>query len=242
MGVQLTVTQLRNVMQLPERPFEDVYQFDGTSYFDLSHREACTMFGVTGTASGSAYTFQPNIDYQLTAGCIDWTLPGAKKPDFLTAFTIDYTYSRLGGIAASTCVANAQMIVQQDLGSAYPYGGSTTSGISFDQLATYGASLVASREACYTLSDSDIDLSQKARRGSVVLDDSKKTTDWQAVGDNWNARYKRYLTMIRPNGQIRAFSLIRPNDSAFLFGNIERVVFDNLFTFPDAGFADSGVF
>lgn len=240
--VNLTVTQLRNLLQLPERPFEDVYAFDGTSYFDLSHREPCTMLLASGTVSGQAFNFVQGTDYQLTAGCIDWTLPGAHKPDFNTPFTIDYTYSRLGGAAASTSVANAQMIVAQDLGPAYPYGASTTSSISYDQLATYGASLVAARDACYTLADSDIDLSQKARRGSIVLDDSKKTNDWTAAGDKWQSRYRRYLTMIRPGGTPTVFSLIRPTADNLIFGTIEREVFDNLFTVPDSGFPDSGAF
>ena len=102
MSIALTVTNLRNLLQLPERPYQDPYAFDGTAYFDLSQREPCTIFGVSGTVSSSAYNFRAGIDWQLTAGSIDWTLPGANKPDFGTLFTATYTYSRLGGAAAST--------------------------------------------------------------------------------------------------------------------------------------------
>lgn len=246
--VSLTTTQLRNILQLPERPFEDPYSFDGTNFYDLSQREAVTMLSVSGTASGVPYNFQLGIDYALTAGCIDWTVGGldtGKNPDVNTLFVVDYTYSRLGGYAASTCVLNAQMIVAQDLGSAYPYGGSTTAGIGFNALATYGASLVAARDACKTLQASDIDLSQKARRGAVLIDDSKKTADWEAMAKDWDTHYKRYLTMIRPGGMVRSFQVINRNIYDLLFGPPEAFAFDGPSINANnviAGYTDSGVF
>lgn len=238
--INLSVTQLRNLIQMPERPFEDTYAFDGTSYFDLSQREACTMLGVSGTSGGVPRNFILGTDYQLTAGCIDWTVVGAHKPDVNTQFIVDYTYSRLGGVAASTAVSNAQIIVAQDLGSSYPYGTSSVAGISTDLLATYAASLVAARDACKTLQGSDIDLSQKARRGAVLVDDSKKTADWAVMASDWDRQYKRYLTMVRPGGKPSAFLVVSKNVCQLLFGEAEARAFDGCGF--DAGFPNSGIF
>ena len=238
--ISLTVTQLRNLLQLPERPYEDVYYFDGTSYWDLSQREPCTIFSVSGTASASPYLFVAGTDWQLTAGSIDWTLPGAKKPDFGTPFTVDYTYSRLGGATASTAVANATIIATQDLGASFPYGGTSTAGIPYNNLATFIASWVAAREACVSLSSTEIDLAQKSRRGSILLDDSKKTTDWLAEADKWGERYKKYLTLARPKGMVRGFQRVSMDPARLVFGCIGIDVFDNFFANTDPYYGYGG--
>lgn len=238
--ITLSVTQLRNLLQLPERPYEDVYYFDGTSYWDLSQREPCTIFGVSGTVSTSAYIFRQNIDYQLTAGSIDWTIPGANKPDFGTPFTVDYTYSRLGSATASTCVANGSMIATMDLGMKFPYGGSTTAGIAYSDLASFVAGWVAAREACISLSTTEIDLAQKSRRGSILLDDSKKTSDWLADADVWDKRYKKYLTMARPQGMVRGLRRISSQPDHLVFGLIGIEVFDNFFSNTDPYYGYGG--
>lgn len=243
MGIQLTTTMVRNLLQLPERPFEDPFQYDGTSYWDLSQREPCTIFSVSGMVSMTPFLFRSGVDYQLTAGTIDWTLPGAKKPDFGSTFVVDYTYSRLGGVTASTAAQNGTMMAAQDLGSTYPYGASTSAGISTDALATMIASFVAAREACRSLSSTEIDIAQKSRRGAILLDDSKKTTDWLAEHDKWDAKYKQYLTMVRPSGMVRAFSLIRPTSDNLVLGEIGREVFDFLevLNLPISGFPYGGL-
>lgn len=237
--VNLTVTQLRNVLQLPERPFEDVNNYDGTKYYDLTHREPCTILLASGTASATSRLFVLNTDFQITAGCIDWS-PAGVKPDLFSAFYVDYTYSRLGGDTASTCVANAKMVVQNDLGSTYPYGSTSVAGISYDTLATYAASLVAAREACLALATTEIDLASKTRRGSVLVDDTKKSEDWEAAADRFQARYKRYLTAAR--GMIRYFGTSGPTPDRLLFGAVEAEVFDNLFLGSDIGGSPYGAF
>ena len=241
--INLTTVQLRAILQLPERPFEDIFPYDGTPYEPLSHIEPCTVLQCSGTVASAGNLFVLGTDFRLTANCVDWTIPGGVKPDLNTPIYFDYTYSRLGGDAASTCVQNAQMIVAQDLGPAYPYGASSTSGVPFDMLATYGASLVAAREACWTLAATEIDLASKSRRGAVLLDDSKKTADWQASAMDWDKRYKRYLTMIRPSGMVRGLRIVGPNAERLIFGAIEREVFDELFINDAAeyGFAFGGI-
>lgn len=231
--ITLSVAQLRNLLQLPERPYVDSYNFDGTPYWDLSLREPCTIFSVSGTASGSAYIFRPNIDYQLTAGSIDFTLPNNVKPDFATPFVTEYTYSRLGAATASTAVLNATMMVAQDLGSVYPYGSSTSAGISTDQLATMIAGFKAAAEVCPSLATTEIDIAQKSRRGAILLDDSKKTTDWLEAEKTWAAKYKKYLVMVRPKGMIRFFSAINRAPDKMIFGEIEQLVFDGFFNASD---------
>jgi len=227
MAISLSITQLRNLLQLPERPFEDVFYYDGTSYYDLSHREPCTMFNASGTVASGPFLFRLGTDFQLTAGAIDWTLPGGTKPDLLTKLTVDYTYSKLGNNTASTCVNNAQIITTMDLGSSFPYGSASPQGIAYNDLATFGASFVASREACVSLASTEIDLAEKGRRGSVLLDDSKKTEDWDAQAKDWDARYKQYLTMIRPGGMVRSFQLA--GVARGIFGLLDRSQFEGLF-------------
>lgn len=241
--VTLTTVQLRQIMQLPERPFEDVYPFDGTSYFDLSQKEPCTMLQVSGTASGVPAQFRQNIDYQLTAGCIDWTVIGGKKPDLNTPFIVDYTWSKLGGDAASMSCANANMILAQDLGPTYPYGASTSAGNLYDRVALYGAMLIGAREAAQTLAVADIDLSQKARRGAVLVDDSKKTDDWADVAKKFDQQYKRYLSMINPAGMRRIFTVIQKNSNDMVLGRIGQIAFDGYDwgdSIPYAGFDGGG--
>jgi hypothetical protein len=137
---------------------------------------------------------------------------------------------------------NGSIIVTQDLGSSFPYGASTTAGIPFNNLAIYGASLIAASEACFSLATSDIDQAQKSRRGAVLVDDTKKSDNWSTEAANWSARYKKYLTMIRPGGMVRAFSIINRSYYSLLFGYPEAFAFDGVLDVAIAGFPDSGVF
>lgn len=228
MPIALTVAQLRVALQLPERPYEDPYIFDGTNYWDFSHREVSTLLGISGTVSGTPKIFQQGVDFNITAGVIDWRSPGpgSAKPDLFTRFQVDYTYSKLSGDTASSAVQTAQMVVAQALGPAYPYGSTTTAGVAFNDLATIGATVVAAREACQSLAATEIDQAQKGRRGAILLDDSKKTTDWLTMASSFNASYKRYLTMIRPGGMVRSFMAISSVPSSTIFGLLGEQIFD----------------
>lgn len=241
--ITLTTDQLRAVLQLPERPYADDRFYDGSSYYELERFEVARILNVSGTASGASYYFRPGVDYNLNYDSIDFT-GSAVPPDINTLFTTQYTYSRLGSSSASTACVNAIMIATQDLGYQYPYASTTSAGISTDQLATFIASFRAAAEACKTLSASEIEVAQKLRRGSVLFDDSKKTSDWLDQASKWEAEYKKYLTMVRPSGMVRGFSLIRPVPENLVMGNVGRAVFDGLFnrTDPYYGSGFGGVF
>jgi hypothetical protein len=121
----------------------------------------------------------------------------------------------------------AQMTVTEDLGATYPYGQTTPAGVSTDQLATMGQVMVAAREACFALAAGDIDTAEKYKRGPVTVDDSKKSADWLAVADQWNQRYRKYLSLIRPKGQVRAFAVTKADLSALVFssdGDLGRII------------------
>jgi hypothetical protein len=208
MAANLTEDQLRSVLQLPARPYSDPFAYDGAPYQDLTAREPVQILLASGTASGAAYNFRLGVDYQLTAGAIDWTLPGAVKPDFGTVYTIDYTYSRLGAAAASTSMWTANIVVTQDLGSSFPYGQMTPQGIPYDDIATYAQILVAAREATAALATSDIDTSEKYRRGTVLVDDTKKWEDWDAISKDYAAKYRAFLTLARPGGRPSNFTTV----------------------------------
>ena len=233
--ITVTDDQLRSILQLPARPYSDTFAYDGSPYFDLQRREIVNLLGVSGTVASASTAFRLGVDFQLTAGSIDWTLAG-RKPDFGTAFTVEYSYSRLGAAAASTATFFAPMIVTQDLGPAFPYGQNTTSGIPFNNLALMGQMYVAAREACNSLANAEIDIAEKYRRGSVLVDDTKKSADWITTAGEWDTKYKRYLTLIRPGGQVRGFSAINANAMELVFsadfGNFRLVgdqVYDGFF-------------
>ncbi len=242
--IVLTTTMLRNLLQLPERPYSDDRFYDGSSFYELERFESVRILGMSGTASGSPHLFTLNTDFQLNYDSIDWTIPGGVKPDINTLFTTQYTYSRLGEALASTSCANAIMIATQDLGKLYPYASTTSSGISTDQLASFIASYRAAAEATKGLSTSEIEVAQKIRRGSVLFDDSKKTSDYMDETNKWMMEYKKYLTMVRPSGMIRGFQLIRPTVDNLILGEIGREVFDSLFARSDPyyGYGFGGIF
>jgi len=226
MAANLTENLLRSVLQLPTRPYSDIFPYDSSPYYDLTRREPVSILTASGTASGSAHNFVMGTDFHLTAGVIDWTLPGT-KPDYGTAFTINYTYSRLGSSTASTSMWTANLIVTQDLGMTFPYNIVTPQGIAYNDLATYAQALVACRESCKALSSSDIDVSEKARRGSVLVDDTKKWEDWDALAKEYEHKYRRFLTVVRPGGQISSFQIA----SQFL----DAMVLDSDFTVAPPG-------
>ncbi len=229
MAIVLTTTQLRNLLQLPERPYSDDRFYDGSSYYELERFECVRILSLSGTASSASHQFALNTDFALNYDSIDWSIGGGIKPDINTLFTTQYTYSRLGSSAASTAVQNAVFIATQDLGFKYPYASTTSAGQSTDQLATFIASFRACAEACKTLSSSEIELASKVRRGSILFDDSKKTSDWLDQSMKWEKEYKKYLTMVRPSGMVRGFQLVRPAIENLVMGEIGREVFDTLF-------------
>lgn len=220
MSVNVTDALLRSALQLPQRPYGDTYIYDGNpdgsnSYFDLSRREVVSILVCSGTSSGQPFVFRNGTDFQLNAGSIDWTIPGGKKPDYGTAFTIDYTYSRLGSSAASTSMFNANIWATTDLGSSFPYGSKFANGLAANDVALAVQLCAAAREACEIMVSSEIDLADKYRRGSLQYDDTKKTDDWTAAAKMWESRYKRALILAR--GPVRKFAVSSRNSDVMVF-------------------------
>jgi hypothetical protein len=226
--ISLSTTQVRNLLQLPERPYEDTRFFDGSKFYDLERYEIVRILSMSGTASGSSYLFRNGLDFNLNYDSIDFT-GAAVPPDINTAFTTDYTYSRLGSSLASSAVANAILITTFDLGAKYPYASTSIDGINTDQLATFVCAFKACAEITRGMSVSEIELAQKVRRGSVLFDDSKKTSDFLDETLKWEMHYKKYLSMVRPLGMIRGFNLIRPVVGNLVLGEAGRFAFDGLF-------------
>lgn len=243
MGINLSTDQLRNILQMPERPYSDDRFFDGSVYYELERFEVVRILSVSGTASGSGRIFNLNSDYAINYDSIDWS-NGVIKPDINTLFTTQYTYSRLGSAAASTAVANAILMTTFDLGPTYPYASTSAEGLSTDQLATFICSFRAAAEAVKIISNSEIEFAAKIRRGSILFDDGKKTSDYLDENNKWMMEYKKYLTMVRPLGMVRGFQLIRPTASNLVLGEIGREVFDSLFntSSPLEGFGFGGIF
>lgn len=235
MAANLTDAMLRAALQLPPRPYSDPYLYDGNpdgsgSYFDLSRREVVSILRLIGTVSTSAYQFVQGVDYQLTAGTIDWTIAGGHKPDYGTKFQIEYTYSRLGSSSAAQARANAVIWATSDLGTAFPYNTTFANGLLANDVATLVQLCAAAREACEVLQGSDIDSADKYQRGSVRVDDSKKTDDWAEAGRMWERRYRRSLILAR--GPIRNFSTVSSDPTTRVFqddgsipGGISSLIF-----------------
>jgi len=228
----LTTTDLRNLLQLPERPYADPYYYDGTPYYDLSRREVVSFLSLSGTASGTPHLFVLGTDFNINYGSLDWTIPGGMKPDIGTAITSQYTYSRLGSSAASTSCWFSGLIVSQDLGPTYPYGSTTTSGVAFNDLAKMAQIMKAAHLACDALVSADIETSEKYRRGTVIIDDTKKSDDWALNAAKWDTLYKRYRILLR--GPIRAFNVVVQDLDTKVFNDDlvtpdERVLLGGLF-------------
>jgi len=226
--ITLTTTQVRNLLQMPERPYEDVRFYDGSKYYDLERYEIVRILSMSGTASATPYLFRNGIDFNLNYDSIDFT-GGAIIPDINTAFTTDYTFSRLGSSLASSAVSNAIMITTFDLGAKFPYGSTSVDGQSTDQLATFVCAFKACAEVVRGMSVSEIEIAHKIRRGSVLFDDSKKTSDYLDETVKWEQYYKKYLSMVRPLGMIRGFQMVRPVAENMVVGEVGRAVFDGLF-------------
>ena len=218
MSISLSPALVYVALQLPQRPTHDDRLYDGSPYYDLSSFEVSTVIGCSGTASGIPHTFVDLVDYEIQASVLQF-IPGGTAPDYGTIFGVDYLYARAASSTVALAVSNAIMMVSQDLGSSFPYGGSTTSGVPFNNLAGMGALFVACREVCDSLASSEIELAQKYRRGSILIDDTKKTDDWSARSKEWDAKYKRYLTMIRPKGNPSAFRKISNESVRVMFGS-----------------------
>lgn len=223
MSQLITETDLRAILQLPNRPYSDPLLYDGAPYYDLSRREPTGVLSVSGSVSGGTpFFFRNAVDFSVHDGVIDWT-GGALRPDFGTAFTIDYTYSRLASGGVSTSMFLADQIVTTELGPSYPYDtiGSTSvdQGFNYTLLAKMMQLFVAAREACYTLASAEIDYAEKYRRGSVLVDDTKKTDDWDAKAKNFDAKYMKYLNLVRPTGQLHHFSLTDRNAINMVFAD-----------------------
>lgn len=236
MAANLTTDMVRAVLQLPLRPYSDPRVYDSTKYYDLTAREIVSVIQASGTAAGGAHIFQTPNDFLLTNGCIDWS-PAGVKPDLGTQFVVDYWYSPLSSATAAQAVSTAQSMVTQELGSAYPYASTSAEGVSTDALATIGQLYFACREACTSLAVSDIVNASKYRRGSVLIDDTHKTTDWQDMADKFGSKYKEFLRRIRPAGMVRAFavtkrdvySLVFEGDGGFT-GADQRAIVDMILT------------
>src|SRR5579872_4853370 len=211
----VTTDGLRALLQLPERPYQDVFPYDGTPYWDLSRREVCRVLTASGTVASAPHLWTIGADAALTAGSIDFSASTAVKPDFGTAFTIDYTYSRLGSAAASTACMYAGTINTRDLGVTFPWGSTTAEGLNFNDLAEFGQRLLAAHWACRSLATSDIENSEKYRRGTVIIDDTKKSSDWDEQAFKYEEQYKRYLVLLR--GPLRAFETIMWSDLSKVF-------------------------
>lgn len=228
MAITLTTDQIRKVLQLPERPYEDPLNYDGTTYYDVTHREICSILSLMGTVSGSAFEFTQDTDYSIVAGVVAWNKPSGQKPDMFSKFLLDYTYSILSNDTASNAVSTAQMMVARALGSTFPYGQLTEEGIAWNDLATLGAGIFAAKECCVALQGSDIAIAQKGRRGGVLIDDSKKTADWQALAKDFELKYKQYLVSIRPRGMVRAYVASGRNIDRSVFGWVGDSIFEGL--------------
>ena len=214
--MQLVTTDgLRALLQLPERPYQDIFPYDGTPYWDLSRREVCRVLTASGTVAAAPHLWNIGVDAALTAGSVDFSASSSIKPDFGSAFTIDYTYSRLGSAAASTAVQYAGLVNTRDLGTAFPWGSTTAEGLNFNDLAEFGQRLLAAHWACRSLATSDIENAEKYRRGTVIIDDTKKSDDWNVQAQKYEEHYKRYLVMLR--GPLRAFQTITLNDVSKVF-------------------------
>jgi hypothetical protein len=206
---------LRALLQMPARPYADFYPFDGSPYYDLSRREVVRLLTFSGTVSGAAFLWTPGTNVFLTAGAIDFSPPASVLPDFGTAFTVDYTYSRLGSAAASNAVNWAGLINTRDLGSAFPWGSTTVEGLNYNDLAQFGQALLAGHWACESLANADIENAEKYRRGTVIVDDTKKSSDWQTQADRFHTQYKKYLVLLR--GEMRLFDTIQQSDLSKVF-------------------------
>jgi hypothetical protein len=233
--ITLSTDQVRSLLQMPERPYQDTRFYNGDRFYDLERYEVVRVLNVSGTVSGSAHLFSLNTDFAINYDSIDWSV-GMIKPDINTAFTTEYTYSRLGSSLASTACQNAIYVTTFDLGSSYPYGSTSVEGINTDKLASFVCAFRACAEACRGLSASEIELAQKIRRGSVLFDDSKKTSDWLDESCKWSDLYKQYLSIVRPLGMIRGFQLSRSTINNMVLGGISKEVFDGLGFGPFGGF------
>jgi hypothetical protein len=227
--ISLSTDQVRSLLQLPARPYSDDRFYDGSAFYELERFEVVKILNLSGIASGSSHSFALNTDFAINYDSIDWSIPGGIKPDINTMFTTQYTYSRLGSSLASSAVANAQMITTFDLGAKYPYGSTSVDGISTDALASFVCAFKACAEVVRGMSVSEIEQASKIRRGSVLFDDSKKTSDYLDETVKWETHYKRYLNMVRPLGMIRGFQLVRPVAENLVVGEVGRSVFDGLF-------------
>ncbi len=213
----VTETQLRGVLQLPARPYSDTILYDGSRYYDLSHFEPLQIFNLIGVLGAfSAFNFTQNTDYALESGVIDFGI-GGSNPQLGTPFIVDYSHSPLGSSSASTSMWIASTTVYQQLASAFPYGSTSATGVAFNDLATLGTLMVAAREACVAIAGSESEQAVKYRRGSILMDETQKSKNWMELSKEWEAKYQKYINMIRPGGRPSVMRSIVRDMYSFVF-------------------------
>lgn len=215
--IAVTATQLRALLQLPERPYAEAFSYDNSPYYDLGRREIVQILTLKGTKSAVPKSFTEDTDYQVTAGTIDWTLAPSNVPDFGTQFNVEYTYSRLSSDAADSALMFANALTPQELPSTYAYGTTNANGVSLDTLASLISLLYASYRACESLASGEVDTSEKYRRGSIQIDDTKKSSDWLALAAEYRAKSRQMLTLVR--GPLSAFQISSADINSLIFSN-----------------------
>ncbi len=163
-----------------------------------------------------AYHFVENTDYALESGVIDFGI-GGSSPILGTSFAVDYSYSPLGEGTVSTSMWIASTTVTQQLASAFPYGSNSAAGVAYNDLATLASIMVAAREACVALASSDTVQAVKYRRGSIQMDETQKAKNWMELSKEWEAKYQKYLNMVRPGGKPSAVMTIARDVYALVF-------------------------
>lgn len=216
----VTEAQLRGVLQLPARPFSENILSDGSRYYDLSHFEPLQILSVTGqNGAFNNYQYMQGIDFAMVSGVIDFGI-GGLTPTLGIPFKVDYTYSELGASTVSTSMWIASTTVYQQLASTFPYNKISAAGVAYNDLATLGTLMVGAREATAALASSDTINAVKYRRGMVQMDETQKSKNWIELSRSWEAKYQKYLSMIRLSGRLSgikiiaagAYSLVFPSD------------------------------
>jgi hypothetical protein len=224
----LTEAQLRGVLQLPARPFNENILSDGSRYYDLSHFEPLTIYSLVGTLGPfQNHPFVMGTDFVLNNGVLDFGAGGA-SPTLGTSFEVDYSYSSLGAASVSTSMWIASTTVAQQLASAFPYNQISLAGVAYNDLATLGTLMVAARESCAAMAASEIENAVKYRRGAIQMDETAKTKNWLELSHGWETKYQKYINMIRPGGRPSGLIVIARTAYAMVFPTDGNVDFPDL--------------
>ena len=213
----LTEAQLRGVLQLPTRPFNEMILSDGGRYYDLSHFEPLSIYSLTGTLGPYVnHPFVQGTDFVLNNGVLDFGT-GGSIPTLGTSFEVDYSYSALGAATVSTSMWIASTTVYQQLSSTFPYNQITAAGVAYNDLATLGTLMVAAREACVAMAASETENAVKYRRGAIQMDETQKSKNWLELSRGWEEKYHKYLGMIRLYGKPSGIVVIARAAYALVF-------------------------